>query len=128
MVRLVNFVERNERPTPDDPEFFDLFVEGAERWQGPEDEACVREVCGYLASRLGAARAATAGRNVAPPGRASSDFASAQSPGSLRSAGTTAPVVSVPASSPAPVPAPGTVPGPGATAPVYQWRTLRTDR
>lgn len=128
VVRLVNFVERNERPTPDDPEFFDLFTEGAERWQGPEDEACVREVCSYLASRLGAARAASAARGVAPPGRTSSDFASAQAPGSLRPAGATAPVSSAPATSSAPMPAPGTVPGAGATAPAYQWRTLRTDR
>jgi hypothetical protein len=124
VVRLEDFVERNERPEPDDPEFFDLFIEGAERWQGPADEACVREVCGHLAKRMGAAKAAPG----AQPARGTSDFTSAQAPGPSASFTTSAATPSLPASSATVVPAPAAPGSPGATIPMYQWRILPMDR
>jgi len=125
VVRLEDFVERNERPEPDDPEFFDLFIEGAERWQGPADEACVREVCGHLAKRMGAAKAAPG----AQPARGTSDFTSAQAPGPSASFSTAASTPQLPTSSATVVPAPAAVPGsPSATIPMYQWRIMPMDR
>jgi hypothetical protein len=124
IVRLEDFVERNERPEPDDPDFFDLFTEGAERWLGPADEACVKEVCGHLAKRMGAAKAAPG----AQPARGTSDFTSAQTPGTSASFGTAAATPTFPTSSATVVPAPAAAPGSQRGAiPVYQWRIKTTD-
>jgi hypothetical protein len=123
VVRLEDFVERNERPEPDDPEFFDLFTEGAERWLGPTDEACVKEVCGHLAKRMGAAKAAPGSQPV----RGTSDFTAAPAPG-LSASGVTAgstPTLPTPSANVVPAPA-AAARSPGAAIPMYQWRITPT--